>query len=110
MKNEQFTPGPWEVSPDGLIDQFGGYRITPDTSGNMTAEPICFIKMDTYDRNTVTHKKIKKANANLIAAAPDMYEALKDLYLAYQQNDYGIIGLAEANAKAALSKANRRII
>lgn len=61
----KFTPGPWVITDiDNLPD--GGKWI--DISDGAYAIPIVSVRGKDHD-----------ANAALIAAAPDMYEALKGL-------------------------------
>jgi len=65
------TPGPWHV---GVVEKMevlsdhGRLRLEP---GGTTLYPICKVVM--FDREE------DEANARLIAAAPEMYEALREL-------------------------------
>ena len=90
MSKEQFTPGPWDIKiclsrPDGYM----AFRIE---------------RMNENDSiRTVATK-------NLIAAAPDMYDALKNMVKLDNHADYcGLLtpSLKEVRAKAiaALNKA-----
>lgn len=63
---ESFTPGPWQIVP--ATDHMPAYICT-DPNKHMETE-IAVI----YGR------KDEKANARLIAAAPQMFAALKRLY------------------------------
>jgi len=54
MESAKFTPGPWRIDPDRQDEII-------DSSGNCV----------------IWTAEIESANARLIAAAPDMYEALK---------------------------------
>jgi hypothetical protein len=75
MKQEQFTPGPWEVS-------HGALRY-PSIGSLTTHTNVCGLPSDmTSSKDDVEIK----ANANLIAAAPDMYEAL--VYVANFESNY----------------------
>jgi hypothetical protein len=69
MSNEKFTPGPWAIQQVHQILWVG----TPKRNGQLD-ELILHINQD------VSYKDEKKernlANAKLIAAAPEMYEAL----------------------------------
>lgn len=65
-RKEKFTPGPWEVGY-GLLD--GGY-LGIWKSGSETV----VARISPTDRETDEDK----ANAHLIAAAPDMYAALEE--------------------------------
>ena len=62
-----FTPGPWRAKPDRLVRQRG--RVYVEGSGGWNADPICAVDY----RDDVSENE---ANAHLIAAAPDLYEAL----------------------------------
>jgi hypothetical protein len=90
--NEKFTPGPWQISSIGCgfeIEAFGGeivaqaQQVRPRGDGIKHAE--------------------RKANANLIAAAPELYEALKILteYMEFRDDGKGFVSVA----LAALAKA-----
>jgi hypothetical protein len=58
----EFTPGPWEVFNEGL----GSYKVS---------------KCDAWlGSSTLRTNEENLANANLIAAAPELYEALTELY------------------------------
>jgi len=54
----KFTPGPWRTE--------GRYVLA------LKGKSVCELP-----RGGVTHAKVDKANANLIATAPEMYEALQ---------------------------------
>lgn len=67
-----FTPGPWRVRRaqypvDGAYD----YAIYD--------EPLVQVIAETFGRTSVTNWPDAEANAHLIAAAPELYEALKTL-------------------------------
>ena len=63
-----YTKGEWKLAK-GRRDQI------------MTNNGILIAQMPSYIRGSAGHVPVKEteANANLIAAAPDMYEALKGL-------------------------------
>ena len=76
MSAAEHTPGPWTFStdPEGwsyYIHQADGAPYTPEYSD------VAGVKIG----NTVTgeRKEIQEANARLIAAAPDLLEALEEL-------------------------------
>ena len=79
------TPGPWEMKDKGY-----GYDIGPGIAwiGDTTARP----------------KKEQKANAHLIACAPELLEALEDL-----ERTAGIPAMSDdpvrVRARAVLAKA-----
>lgn len=83
------TPGPWVIDP--CWDILGN---TDDGNGM-----VCQITTDAVPRAEA------EANARLIAAAPDMLEALKQ---AEQQIDYGQIDAAHRIIIAAIDKAEGR--
>lgn len=83
----QHTPAPWKAS------QFGGSITGPD------GKSICAIS-----NNIKRDQAEKLANARLIAAAPELLKALKDLLDAQPSgcvDHYAI----EAKARAAVAKA-----
>ena len=88
------TPGPWEVSY--WCDGLGGDKPAITASGATIAithpAPICPIEEC-------------KANANLIAAAPDMYEALEDIGRGKLQGPGDFEIYVKAVCEKALSKA-----
>jgi hypothetical protein len=75
MKN-QHTPGPWKHDSTWGLIEYGKTQICALHSGN-------------------------KANANLIAACPDMFDALQAICDAFGDQDSLLID----QCKAALSKA-----
>ncbi len=85
MTQEKFTPGPWEVI------KYGDSQYSIYNTGHGYEER--YIPEDTDE-----------ANANLIAAAPDMYGALKIAYKSLQS--YGNHPLIDPLIEAALNKAN----
>ena len=89
MKAE-FTPGPWKCIKDEMFD---GRIVPADAYGNSRGDgPICQV-FNAYGR--------KDNNAHLIAAAPEMYEALRNI-----ENDDGRIPASIWNMRnAALAKA-----
>ena len=63
MTKTKFTPGPWEIIDDGA-----GFQIMPGEGGEGVAR--VYANWDSgYESN-------KDSNANLVAAAPDLYAAL----------------------------------
>ena len=87
----RFTPGPWEARPYYYQDGDGADKRLIDTAF-----------MDTIAEVRMGHDDIAgdiDANARLIAAAPDMFEALNDLLT--RPTDPA----ARIRARAALAKA-----
>lgn len=87
----QFTKGPWKYEYDNA-DHYGGcwYSITDEDGGN-----VCAFGYNVAD--SVANEKL--ANAKLIAAAPDLYEALQAML------EFPNAGPSHDMARAALSKA-----
>ena len=101
MTDTPWTPGPWPIKPTGdykrilvgvgLVDGPGGYDVAE-------------VYSDDCDRNEA------EANARLIAAAPDMAEALDRLLTEYDAVDLAAaeppsLTAAVFAARAALAKA-----
>lgn len=59
------TPGPWEVQGRELVAHTGTGYVT-------------IAALDPVNTPRVPHRDIAEANARLIAAAPDLYAALRD--------------------------------
>lgn len=93
MKEEKFTPGKWEAVRDEKNERWQIQES--DVNGLVLVE-------HTFDGEEA------EANANLIAAAPDMYEALKRFMAVYSISGKVIPGMDETIElmKAALSKAS----
>ena len=88
MNEPKFTKGPWNV------DTGDPYLITADCDGLMVAET------DNADRKDDVEAE---ANARLIAAAPEMHEALR--FVSEKCQLYGAADAARAKIEAALAKA-----
>lgn len=88
MSEPKFTPGPWIVCPDV------GLQI-----------PVASVAKEGLKRNVSHVAGIRNgegaANAHLIAAAPDLYEALDNL----ENDDGSIPDHAWKLVQAALAKA-----
>ena len=78
MNNTLHTPGPWKHDPTWGIIKHGKSEICALHSGNL-------------------------ANANLIAAAPDLLQVVADYVLLCDLHDY--VGAVPDAARAALRKA-----
>lgn len=76
MKITKHTPGPWKYDSTWSLIEYGKTQICALHSGN-------------------------KANANLIASAPDMFDALQAIVDAFGDQDSLLIN----QCKAALAKA-----
>lgn len=67
----KFTPGPWTMSTHDDNDDV----VIRDTAGAILANCTVDATRD-YGMTEKKHREIVMANAHLIAAAPDLYEAL----------------------------------
>jgi hypothetical protein len=94
--NTKHTPGPWRVDPDH-------FRDVQTTDG---AIEICLAEGgEPYGKNLFSVPPIEEAHANarLIAAAPDLLEALKAI-LEDMDSEHGT-DYDYAKARAAIAKA-----
>lgn len=95
MKEFKGTPGPWVASKTDR--SIGPVSRDDDQSYGMIL-PVAWVEFDGNDA-------YQQANANLIAAAPDLLEALQELAFLCE-HDEGCRELTEyKRAKAAISKA-----
>ena len=94
------SPSPWSVT-SGIAPDREGRLIVEDCLGN----PVCA----TSARGVQGRRKMMEANANLIAAAPDLYAALERIYgrllMSDRDGDAHITEEDGAMAEAALRKA-----
>ena len=70
MSEPKFTKGPWQT-----INMSWEYSMIRDEDAARIAQ--VFIRDEVDEETQDKFEEIKDANANLIAAAPDMYEALE---------------------------------
>lgn len=92
MANEKFTPGPWIIR--GLyIEEKSGYN-----SGDWIA------KISEFEDE---YKEEECANANLVAAAPELYGALDWLYSQIGKPEISLFGIKKV--QEALAKARGEI-
>lgn len=96
-QNAKHTPGPWKVIDRALN---GGEGVSIEAENGYTE--VCKVNKSYHSRT---------ANARLIAAAPELLEALKEAenWLAEYEDgpDSGLQGLL-AQARAAIAKAEGR--
>ena len=94
----QHTPGPWSMEYDD-----GVWISGPDKNANVLCDIIG--RIDDREAGTqITDEDL--ANARLIAAAPDLLEALRDLFQAeIEQADHILLELAIEKARTAITKA-----
>jgi hypothetical protein len=116
-----FTPGPWEVRLDHDEGLKRDWRsIVADGGRTSVVRPDSYSTNKWGERETVCGMWVTEANANLIAAAPDLYEALDEMVKVIEQY---IIPIHErenpgtplpepdfiSKARASLSKANGEV-
>lgn len=97
------TPGPWMVAGPSFGDPLPRYTTCVVTEEDDDGEvvDICEFPVSDYDEQN-------EANARLIAAAPDMLEALEAIVKSLaDQDDEGMIEHAQQmiDARAAIAKA-----
>lgn len=101
MKKPQHTPGPWGLHNG---DDYSRVLITPNS---ITEEYIATV-YSTYDATGVGLEN-REANARLIAAAPQLLEALEraadELHRAQNSNGSQWLIDEEVKARAAIAKA-----
>ena len=83
MSEPKFTKGPWYADKYGKI-----WRNVPsdlyEYGGKIAGDmPLAFVNRGWYEKDETPYPQ--QANANLITAAPDMYEALYHLLIAAQK-------------------------
>ena len=74
---KKFTKGPWYADKNGKI-----WRNIPsdlyEYGGKIAGDmPLAFVSKGWYEKDETPYPQ--QANANLIAAAPDLYEALETI-------------------------------
>jgi hypothetical protein len=72
----KFTPGPWEA----ILIEEGLFHIHSPKGGRHNPVPVAVLDHH-RDGHEETRTVRTTANARLIAAAPELYEALKEIYL-----------------------------
>ena len=90
--SEKFTPGPWQATYDSQLQAL--IQIY-STEAHL---PVAVLP----DRGTVEAMPEIEANANLIADAPDMYEALEDVCK-------GCLGKLETNCTCRVCKIGKAL-
>jgi hypothetical protein len=82
MSEPKFTKGPWKA-----INMSWEYSVIIDEDAARIAQ--VFIRDEVDEETQDKFEEIKDANANLISAAPDMYEALEEV--CYDCDDTGTV-------------------
>lgn len=93
MNQDKHTPGPWEIAPGSEYRVMWASR-TPE--GEIAD---CGVICDTAS-NLKTRTRENAANARLIAAAPEMYDALKAML---NSSDFG--GVVKVSHPIAIARA-----
>lgn len=99
MSETKHTPGPWRIKDDGETSKIAD-------AANNTIASLSYVHL--YGRRTAAEVN---ANMHLIAAAPDMLEALTALLMRLDDNPElsDLIGQIEIErARAAIAKAEGR--
>ena len=97
------TPGPWTAKV--ITNSHGGWKEpTQDISISHEGQLIA-----TYDTSYYEYGPDEEnlANASLIAAAPDLLEALEEIIEACRNDGWAMNGYWAKKAIAAISKAKR---
>lgn len=99
------TPGPWDVTEKAIIGNNGGTWIAEHPAVKWQT-----LKSVTKSGDAIVAESIKQANANanLIASAPDLLEALRFLladYIAIQGDKLTGSSVPIEMAQAAIAKA-----
>jgi hypothetical protein len=109
----QFTPGPWHV---GDVHGFNANIIRAENGEHISSVYGIPFNCEVSDPYLVQKRPEQFANAHLIAAAPELLEALKKLMLAKEEKaQHGDTPVYRAlktvawdAARAAVAKAERR--
>lgn len=91
MSEQKYTPGPWEVINQTEVftslgaDSGDGIKASP-SDGWMIADCGGCVTFTEIGAVELGHE-LRKSNAKLIAAAPDLLEALENLLATYSEPD-----------------------
>ena len=101
MKEAKFTKGEWKATPDKWDDC---HVTSTERAGMVEICKISSVYFDDEDKNDFEIEQI--ANAHLIAAAPEMYELLKDMVDSINCGDeHGLDSEWHVEASRVLAKA-----
>lgn len=110
--SDKHTPGPWEVFICDDGGEWTGWPISIHAANEDDKSIVRTGGMWPYEWDAATSQAEAVANARLIAAAPDLYEALRDMldgwkYIRSVHGDLYGVGWdrAQDKAVAALAKA-----
>lgn len=98
-----YTPGPWKVDEDGFVWGCCPGPAFMETAHFLVAE----VRGWGYLQYRADGEQIQAGNARLIAAAPELYEALEAAYMVLkpQKSRFEEYVNAVTLARAALAKA-----
>lgn len=94
------TPGPWEIMPDTEFDHKMGWCVRQVGKHN----PEIALIYGASRHNAKEGQAEARATTRLIAAAPDMLDALRGM-IDWQDNKTGDYADMIENARAAIAKA-----
>jgi hypothetical protein len=100
MNDTKFTPGPWAA----IEIEEGLFHIHSPKGERHNPVPVAVIDHH-RDGHEATRTVTTPANAHLIAAAPDMYEALKVMVERFSYIEGTQHGHILESARAAIAKA-----
>lgn len=100
----QHTPGPWNA----VVSRTGILRVVDDQNG-VNMRDICEVTRNFDGRNNNARQAEAKANARLIAAAPELLQALREIVAVPNRYDVcpRIASEMYEIARAAIAKAER---
>lgn len=102
MSEQRWTPGPWQVKFDE--DWMDTMIIAPGGAATAKAWDL----WEDSEDGKVTQMPTD-ANAHLIAAAPELYEALRITKVHLEASGFDAKGKVVAQANAALAKARGEV-
>jgi hypothetical protein len=100
MSESQFTPGPWKVFGRPYDRYFAVIDSIPDRDGAVVANCICHVALTNEDA---------KANANLIAAAPELLAACESLVAAMNEYEWSVDDSPTPQHKVMMQSAIKAI-
>jgi hypothetical protein len=89
MSEAKHTPGPWKADVDGPFT-LGGDTVSVEAiteDGKLVRREICTLLIDTEEDEDSPEAEEDKANARLIAAAPDLLAACQNFLALYGECD-----------------------
>jgi len=100
MSETKFTPGPWiQAGPSfGEPKMKFANSVIPDRDDDEYPDDICEMPFPYYDEE-------QEANAQLIAAAPELYDALNAMLTHMGMDEDEFTKVTFDQARAALAKA-----